>query len=267
VNSFLVWEGTLNQSQARPWRTVEELVEIGFRRSRVVMMNEVHAGLLRCIRTRLIGQRILPTAHQLGVRHLAMEALYAQFVEEANHTRRIPEEEMGYLAQPEMRAFIQRALDLGWTLLPYEADLRQMPPDLSERGQNNWREEMQARNLLAALGALTGDAPLLVWCGNNHHAKALVSEWPNHPQETWAMMGYQFKVLSGLNPFAIDQGRTVLLPDVQRRPGKQRWLDEVEPQLTAFGGTAGFLTAEAPLCFPLDTAHDAWVMSLHNQME
>jgi hypothetical protein len=242
-------------------------VEIGFRRSRVVMMNEVHAGLLRCIRTRLIGQRILPTAHQLGVRHLAMEALYAQFVEEANHTRRLPEEEMSYLAQPEMRAFIQRALDLGWTLLPYEADLRQMPPNLSEHGQNNWREEMQARNLIAVIDTLPADAPLLVWCGNNHHTKALVSEWPDQPKEMWAMMGYQFKVLSGLDPFVIDQGRTVLLPGAQRRPGMQRWLDEVKPQLTALGGTAGFLTVEAPLCFPLDTANDAWVMSLYNQME
>ncbi len=33
------------------------------------------------------------------------------------------------------------------------------------------------------------------------------------------MMGYQFKALSGLDPFVIDQGRTVLLPGVQRRPG------------------------------------------------
>jgi hypothetical protein len=57
------------------WRTPEELVEIGFERSRVVMMNEAHNGLERCIRTRDIGRRILPTALRLGVRHLAMEAL------------------------------------------------------------------------------------------------------------------------------------------------------------------------------------------------
>lgn len=30
------------RSQARPWRRPEELVEIGFCRARVVMMNEAH---------------------------------------------------------------------------------------------------------------------------------------------------------------------------------------------------------------------------------
>jgi hypothetical protein len=53
------------------WRTVEELLECGYQRSRVIMINECHAGWFRCIRTRRIGQRLLPMAHHLGVRHLA----------------------------------------------------------------------------------------------------------------------------------------------------------------------------------------------------
>jgi hypothetical protein len=56
------------------WRSPEELVMIGFSRSRIVMMNECHDGLLRCLSTREIGRRILPTAHKAGVRYLAMEA-------------------------------------------------------------------------------------------------------------------------------------------------------------------------------------------------
>ncbi|MEM7564685.1 MAG: sulfate adenylyltransferase, partial [Pseudomonadota bacterium] len=43
---------------------------------RVVMMNEAHNNMLRCIRTRLVGTQILVAAHQQGVRYLAMEALY-----------------------------------------------------------------------------------------------------------------------------------------------------------------------------------------------
>jgi hypothetical protein len=39
-------------SQAHPWRTPEELVEIGFSRARVVMMKEAHSGDERCVRTR-----------------------------------------------------------------------------------------------------------------------------------------------------------------------------------------------------------------------
>ena len=74
------------------WRSPEEIVEIGFQRSSVVMMNEAHDGDKRCVRTRQIGQRILLVAHASGVRHLAMEALPTNFAEECNSTRRVPDE-------------------------------------------------------------------------------------------------------------------------------------------------------------------------------
>ena len=110
------------------WRSPEALVTIGYQRSTVVMMNEAHSGLQRCIRTREIGRRILPAAHQAGVRHLAMEALWPyHFAEEANRTRCLPTTlTEGYLAQPEMRLFMQAALDLGWILIPYEPELRRI---------------------------------------------------------------------------------------------------------------------------------------------
>ncbi len=43
-----------DRAQARPWRTPEELVEIGFSRASVVMVNEAHSGDERCVRTREI---------------------------------------------------------------------------------------------------------------------------------------------------------------------------------------------------------------------
>lgn len=57
------------------WLTPEELMQAGLSRSRVVIMNEAHDGLLRCRRTREIGIRVLRAAHEVGVRDLAMEAL------------------------------------------------------------------------------------------------------------------------------------------------------------------------------------------------
>ena len=95
------------------WRSPEELVEIGFSRSRLVMMNEAHNGWLRCVRTRRIGTRILPVAHAAAVRHLAMEALFdPKVVEAANGSRRLPNvPDPSYLAQPELRVFIQTAPD------------------------------------------------------------------------------------------------------------------------------------------------------------
>ena len=94
------------------WRTPEEIVEIAFQRATVVMMNEAHSGWKRCIRTRQVGKRILPVAHQAGARHLAMEALFSQFAEECNKTRRLMRGDFGYLSQPEMMDLIETALDL-----------------------------------------------------------------------------------------------------------------------------------------------------------
>lgn len=58
-------------------RSPEELARIGFDRSRVMIVNECHDGDRHCPRTRAIGRRLLPIAHEAGVRHLAMEALTA----------------------------------------------------------------------------------------------------------------------------------------------------------------------------------------------
>ncbi len=264
------------------WRTPEELVTIGFAQSRVVMMNEFHNGYLRCVRTREIGQRVLPSAHKVGVRHLAMEALRFQFAEEANRTRNVPEVKQGYLAQPEMRALIQTALDLGWTLIPYEADFDKMPAELVQKEQKdmmsqevtNWREEAQAKNIIHALQLLAADAKLLVWCGNGHHTKEIFHAqkifrddkiFPKPENEPdWTPMGYLFKEISGIDPFTIHQEVTIKphLPE--------NLLDACKADLEALGGTAGFLKEEIPYpSLNRFIAHngDASVFSTNNVME
>jgi hypothetical protein len=167
---------------AAAWRTPQELVEEGFRRSRVVMLNEAHDGLTRCVRTRQLGRQLLPSAHAMGARHLAMEALQPGDAEAANTTRRPAHGTDGYLAQPEMRELIQAALALGWTLWCYEADIDQAPAALIEQSFGslaftNWREVEQARNLAAVLAGLAPSDRLLVWCGNSHASKAASPEW------------------------------------------------------------------------------------------
>lgn len=116
---------------------------------------------------------MLTTAHSAGVRHLAMEALHPRFAEKANETRAVPAATSGYLAQADMRDLIASALDLGWTLVDYEAERRLEPSDVSPRSMRriNWREEQQARNLATALQALPNGERLLVWCGNGHLSK------------------------------------------------------------------------------------------------
>ena len=58
------------------WRPVEDLVRWGFGHAPVVMANEAHNGLARCVRTREVGVRMIQAAHEAGVRRLAMEALH-----------------------------------------------------------------------------------------------------------------------------------------------------------------------------------------------
>ena len=263
------------------WRSPEEIVEIAFQRARVVMMNEAHSGWKRCIRTRQIGKRTLPVAHQAGVRHLAMEALFPQFAETCNATRRVLEGDLGYLSQPEMQDFIQAALDLGWSLIPYEADSFKWlafkhgidfsnsddPHEKSKRLQEfqsefmtleytNWREEQQALNLLKTMQSLSTNTPLLVWCGNNHHSKQI--------RDDWIPMGYQFQQHSSMNPFVIDQVRTVKFHENEFQA---RLVKKFAEQLDQYGGTAGFLIDEAPALLSGDDSEDAVLLSTQNELE
>ena len=239
------------------WRTPEELIEIGFSRSRVVMMNEAHDGLRRSVATRRMGLRILPAAHAAGCRHLAMEALDPHFAAEANRSQQAPERSIGYLAQPEMRALIAGALELGWTLLPYEADLHpdgvELPgSDGGHWARVNWRDEQQARNLVASLERLPEDARLLVWCGNSHHSKSQDDEW--------TPMGFWFRELADIDAFAIDQIRGVRF-DSDYRPISY-WLSVYALEI---GSGAGFLAGEAPDDWP-DVGVDAYLFLDDNEL-
>jgi hypothetical protein len=236
-------------------RTPEELLEVGLGRSRVVMANEAHNGMLRCVRTREVGRRLLPVAHRLGVRHLAMEALWdRELTARANRERTLPESE-GYLGQPEMRRLVQDALDLGLTLVPYEAELDGAPDtDPMSAEMTSWREREQARNLAAALP----DGPLLVWCGNSHLTKVDIGA-------EWKPMGLQFRELTGIEPFTLDQ-----LATVEFEPGRVPshvavWLELVRGPLERLGGTAGFLSDDAPDGWR-QTWDDAVLLSLDNSM-
>jgi hypothetical protein len=211
-----------------------------------------------------------------------MEALLSPVAaEQCNISRRVPADVQGYLSQPEMREFAQSALDAGWRLISYEADPIQWlstrhhieisnPHDLQEIQSvlqthqaeitsmefNNWREEQQARNLIEALESLPANTPLLVWCGNSHQSK--------RPLQGWIPMGYRFKEISGMDPFSIDQTRSVNFAD---DPYHFEPFEGFTQDLMTHGGTAGFLLQEAPPTFMHNTDADAYLLSLYNEME
>jgi hypothetical protein len=101
------------------WCSVEDLVRWAFAHAPVVMANEAHNGLARCVRTREVGVRMIQAAHEAGVRRLAMEALPHRRGEPQGPILAIPPESEGYLTQPDMQRLIGAALALGWTLWAY----------------------------------------------------------------------------------------------------------------------------------------------------
>ena len=222
------------------WCSVEDLARHGFARSPVLMANEAHSGLKRCVRTRVVGARMVRAAHEAGVRRLAMEALPWRPGDEPGPIREIPPAGGGYLDQPDMRTLMTTALDLGWTLWAYDAIIEARPgQDLAEFRTmefTNWREREQAQNLCRVLAEAPGE-PLLVWTGNSHAA--------TEPAAEWIPMGCHFPRLSGIDPFVVDQAVTVDFGH-GARDWRQELLDSLADILAAYGGTAGILCEQAP---------------------
>jgi hypothetical protein len=240
------------------WCSVEKLVRRGFGQAPVVMANEAHNGLARCVRTRETGIRMIRAAHEAGVRRLAMEALPWPARDLPGPIRAVPPADGGYLAQPDMRRLIAAALELGWSLWAYEAVFEVTdtdPAQLMSMEFTNWREREQAANLSQLTMAAPAE-PLLVWCGNGHASKEKSGDW--------IPMGWHFRALSGTDPFVIDQTVTVSFQG-RSRPWVQTLLAEVGETLAAHGGTAGILRSQAPA--PLDSCHvDAVVVSTENTL-
>ena len=247
------------------WHPVEDIVRWGFGRAPVVMANEAHSGLARSVRTRVIGARMIRAAHEAGVRRLAIEALHWLAKDVPGPITALPDDTGGYLAQPEMRAMIGTALDLGWTLWAYE-DQVLITPDLDpawlrSMEYTNMREREQATNLGRLIDAAPGE-PMLVWCGNGHASKHGPS---GDGEDEWIPMGWNFRELSGIDPFVIDQTVTVAFSG-RPHEWRQQLADSLAGMLAGFGGTAGILRAQAPPPLDLYTNVDALVVSTDNEL-
>jgi hypothetical protein len=234
-----------------------EIVTHGFATSPVVMMNEAHSGMSRCARTRRVGREILPAAHAAGCRHLAMEALPTMADGPTIGVVSLPDG--GYLAQPEMRELIDVAQELGWTLVAYEIAWTMMPIEHRDNpltwAATNHRELVQAENLVAAWLQIDR-VPMLVWCGNSHHATMTGSEW--------TPMGVHFRKLAGFEHFAIDQTQTISF-NFDGRSNIQL-TDDLRAALDLRGGTAGFLASDPPPGLEVPDHFDALILSTDNEM-
>ncbi len=253
----------------QPWRDPQDLVEIGLARTRILLMNEARDGSRRCIRNRETARQVLPTAHAAGVRHLAVEDMPATVADAGNSSRRFAQAAHGVLAQPDMVAFVQTALDLGWTLWTYELDGgRDVPPGelpTTSEGMShtNQRQRGHAQNLAAVLDIIPAPEKLLVFCIGASAMKV------GSPTGEAATMGWHLTRLVSEEPFVIDQTVTVVnprkpLPDGEWRAGL---VTRLRPTLESFGGTVGILRTEAADILATWPGTDAFVLSTDNSLE
>jgi hypothetical protein len=151
--------------------------------SRVVMINEAHNKPVH----RAFVISLLGGLYKKGFHYLALEMLN-------NSSSRSLEKLMvstgHYTAEPLAGELVRTALEIGFTLVPYE-------DTLAYRHNAGQRDSAQAQNIWNAIRQDTA-AKMLVLAGYGHIAERM-------PGSDYMPMASAFKMISGVDPLTIDQ--------------------------------------------------------------
>lgn len=159
------------------------------KRNRVVMINEAHDKP----QTRAFTASLLEDLYQQGFRYLAMEMLdnvSSKAVLKVNAATGY------YTAEPIAAELVRKALEIGYTLVPYE--------DTVANHSVNKREYAQAQNIYDFLSKKDTTAKILVHAGYSHIEEGAASD------DRIPMAAY-FKIISGIDPLTIDQTEMIEL--------------------------------------------------------
>lgn len=153
------------------------------KKNRVVMINEAHDKPLH----RAFTISLLEDLYRAGFRYLAMEMLrnYGN-----NSVTDISSATGYYISEPVAGELARKALEIGYTLIPYE--------DVSNNHTVKQREYAQAKNIADFLKRKDSSAKILVHAGYGHIEEGSTSD------EFIPMAAY-FKIISGIDPLTIDQ--------------------------------------------------------------
>jgi hypothetical protein len=153
------------------------------KKNRVVMINEAHDKPLH----RAFTISLLEDLYRAGFRYLAMEMLrnYGN-----NSVTDVSSATGYYVAEPVAGELVRKALEIGYTLLPYE--------DFTNNHTVKQREYAQAKNIADFLKRKDSSAKILVHAGYGHIQEGSSSD------EFIPMAAY-FKIISGIDPLTIDQ--------------------------------------------------------------
>jgi hypothetical protein len=162
------------------------------RDKRLVFVNEVHHDT----HTRELTLALLPRLRALGYTHFAAEMLDEK--DRDLTTRGYPVQASGYYSrEPLAGEILRRALQLGFTVVPYEST--------QENAGRDAREREQAENLYHRVFEKSPGARLFVHAGYAHVHKAKGHLWDTAP------LAMQLGARLGIAPLCIDQ--TLLRPN------------------------------------------------------
>lgn len=175
--------------KARPQNALDVIGSIADRRQ-VIMINEEHDTPMH----RAFTARLLPVLYKKGFRYFAPETI----VDEQINQRGYATHKSGfYQSDPVYADLVRTAIRLGFKIVPYDLSPDcENPPDNSDYCQDV-RERGQAQNLYDRILKNDPKAKILVHVGRTHNQKTKL--------EKWALMGWHFKQISGIDPFTIDQ--------------------------------------------------------------
>ncbi|WP_300532655.1 hypothetical protein [Maricaulis sp.] len=162
----------------------------------VVMINEAH----NVSRHRDFTRRLIEALNEDGFTAFAAEGFAPNVsgqVASANGPTRTAS---AYVHDPFFAEMIERAVEAGMDLVPYEVRRDQRcQPDCSPQEYRWARELIQAQNL-AAYFENNPSARMIVHVGYMHHAELVSANDPNR-----GYMGGHFTRLTGIDPLTIDQ--------------------------------------------------------------
>jgi hypothetical protein len=176
--------------------SIQDVVADLARNTQIVIVNEAHDIPWH----RNFTESLLGPLWDQGYRYLAAETFFEPidgYREE--HFGRV---NIGYYAsEPAFGALIRTAKQLGYELVPYEAD----PPPEGFSGSRServaLREEGQANHLMERVFATNPDAKVIVHAGYSHAAEIPIP----FDGSTMLWMAARLKEKSGIDPLTIDQ--------------------------------------------------------------
>ncbi|WP_108804441.1 hypothetical protein [Aquimarina sp. Aq107] len=157
------------------------------KKNQVIIINEAHHNSFH----RSFTKSLLKQLYDLGYKNLGLEALsYKDDLDSLNNIRKYPIQKTGfYTKDPQFGNLIREALEIGYTLFPYETK--------NEEANGKPREIDQAKNIQKAMEAKPNEK-FLIHCGYDHALEGNYDYWEK------AMAG-RLTEYTGIDPLTINQ--------------------------------------------------------------